>query len=371
MNRTLPALLAIILLLSSNARTQMVSPIEALDGVDPVVLLQQGKEVFGKTALSVERGRFRYLFSSPETKTAFEQAPEKYEIQLGGACARMGAPTYGNASDYAVYDGRIYVFGSDQCRKVFVAAPEKYLAPPAAPIAADVAAAARGRELLDRVAAAIAQRTAIDSVAAYSETVAQVQRRGDTDVTRTTRTIWRYPDDGRIERTLSMQGMPMMFATVVTPAAMWNTGQHRTSVIGEYARAALERTLMSHPLALLKARKEAAFEVAALGPGTVDGTPVERVRVRYRGFDATLGIAPASERLHSMELTDRNSAGEFGSYTLIYSDFTNVGGLMLPHAVRALFNGQPDAFRTYTVKSVEVNPTLDPSLFTKPADPGR
>jgi len=40
---------------------------------------------------------------------AFEKAPEKYEIQLSGACARMGGGVTGNPADYAVVDGEVDV----------------------------------------------------------------------------------------------------------------------------------------------------------------------------------------------------------------------------------------------------------------------
>jgi YHS domain-containing protein len=364
-------ILAALLLVPVAAPAQTAVPAEALDGVDPVILLQQGKEVFGKAALAVDRGRFRYLFSSPDTKATFEREPERYEIQLAGACARMGAPVTGNPSDYAIHDGRIYIFGSDNCRKRFVSAPEKFLPAPASPVPRDAQAAARGRQLLERAAAAIGGTASLDSVAAYAETISQVQRRGDADVTIDVRTIWRFPNEGRIERTMPMQGVATTFATVVTPTAMWNMGQGRVFPVGDFARPALEKTLLRHPLPLLKARNEPEFDAAATGTAVVDGTTVERVRVRYRGFDATLGIEPTSGRLHSLELQDRNRDSEVGVYTLVYTDFRSAGGLLLPHAARAFFNGQPDAFQTYTVRSIEVNPQIDPQLFAKPADPGR
>ncbi len=106
----------------------MPEPADALDGLDPVMLIA-GKEVPGKSALSVKRGGFTYLFSTAETKATFEGDPGKYEIQLGGLCARMGKTAGGNPADFLVHDGKIYVFGSDACHKKFAAAPAKFLAP--------------------------------------------------------------------------------------------------------------------------------------------------------------------------------------------------------------------------------------------------
>ena len=55
-----------------------------------------GKEVCGKADLKVVRNQFQYLFATPESKATFEKSPEKYEIQLGGVCARMGGGVTGN-----------------------------------------------------------------------------------------------------------------------------------------------------------------------------------------------------------------------------------------------------------------------------------
>ena len=85
--------------------TRQKDPVEALDGVDPVLLVQ-GKEVSGKKAFAVARDGFEYLFSSAATKAAFEREPARYEIQMHGLCARMGKATGANPSDYLVYDGK-------------------------------------------------------------------------------------------------------------------------------------------------------------------------------------------------------------------------------------------------------------------------
>jgi YHS domain-containing protein len=103
-----------------------------LEGLDPV-MLTQGKEVQGDMKYWVKRGQFQYLFASAENKATFEKDPARYEIQLNGSCARMGAPTTGNPDLYAVHNGRIYIFGSEECQTLFKAAPEKYLEVPAAP----------------------------------------------------------------------------------------------------------------------------------------------------------------------------------------------------------------------------------------------
>jgi YHS domain-containing protein len=91
------------------------------------VLLVQGTETPGEANYSLTRGNFEYRFASPENKAKFEKEPGRYEVQLNGMCAYMGAPVLGNPERFAVYEGRIYVFGTESCRKEFFADPVKYL----------------------------------------------------------------------------------------------------------------------------------------------------------------------------------------------------------------------------------------------------
>ena len=104
-------LLFVTMLVTAPVLAQMPESRDALDGVDPVALLTQGKEISGKPQFKVSRGKFDYLFATAENKAMFERTPEKYEVQLNGACARMGGGVTGNPADYAVVDGKIYIFG--------------------------------------------------------------------------------------------------------------------------------------------------------------------------------------------------------------------------------------------------------------------
>ena len=128
-------LFALLVCFTATASAQVASPtpelVIPLEGLDPV-LLTQGKEVQGDMKFKVARGRFEYLFANAETKATFEKDPTRYEIQLDGHCARMST-AMGNPDLYTVHKERIYIFGSEECRTLFKAAPEKYLEKPDKP----------------------------------------------------------------------------------------------------------------------------------------------------------------------------------------------------------------------------------------------
>ena len=349
--------------LISLAYAQARTAVDALDGVDPVLLVQ-GKEVSGKPGLTVVRGGFEYSFASAETKAAFEKEPARYEIQLNGLCARMGKATGGRPSDFMLHDGRIYIFGSDECHKKFAAAPAKFLPPAAAPMPNSGRAAADGRALIERSVKAIGGAARVDSVATYVEAFSTVQKRPSGDVPVSIKTMWRFPGAVRMERTATVQGNVMSSATLMTPAGMWFLSQGRAYPAIEAARPGMELDFGRQIVPLLRARREAGFKAAALGQATVAGAAVDRVRVVHGGVDITLGLNPASGLIHSAVFVDRNPLeGHYGEFTLIYSDYRPVDGLTLPFSERASFNGVPDVLLTRTLSSIAINAALDPALF--------
>ncbi|MEO8027568.1 MAG: hypothetical protein ABI823_13895, partial [Bryobacteraceae bacterium] len=117
-------LLAIALLMPILAQDSAV-----LNGNDPVLLATQNQEKIGSPKFAVKRGNFTYQFVDAKIKAEFAKNPAKYEIQMGGACARMGANSgsMGNPSRYSVYGKKIYIFGSDDCQEIFMKDPKSFI----------------------------------------------------------------------------------------------------------------------------------------------------------------------------------------------------------------------------------------------------
>ena len=357
--------------MSVQVQAQMpAAPNDALDGVDTVVLLKEGKEVFGKQSFNSQRGNLRYLFSSAATKAEFDAAPDKYAVQMGGLCARMGRTVTGNPSDYMVHEGKIYLFGSDACHKAFAEAPKKYIARAAPPMPSDQAAASKGRALLEKAAAAVGGAR-LDAVTTYTESSSEMQKRPTGEVKIEVRKMWQFPAAARHDRTVPMNdGQKMTFGTVLTSAGAFSLGGGHVTPIVPEAVPSVQQDLWRQIVPLLRDRREPGVAVAALGPDTIEGAQVERVRVRRSGLDVTLNLDPQSGKVHSTSFYDRGQGGQYGDVTVIYSDFRNVDGLTLPFTEKALFNGAPDAGYSRTVDAISINPSLDPALFTPTAPSG-
>jgi putative intracellular protease/amidase/YHS domain-containing protein len=101
----------------------LVEPV--LKGLDPVALAK-GKELAGNKDITSTKNGFRYQFATEENRKTFEREPGRYSIQLDGHCAAMPS-AQGDPDLFAVVKGRIYVFGTPECRDNFTANPEKYV----------------------------------------------------------------------------------------------------------------------------------------------------------------------------------------------------------------------------------------------------
>jgi YHS domain-containing protein len=348
---------------AAQTRDDRVVPLE---GLDPV-LLTQGKEVQGDEQFAVARGRFRYLFAGAETKAAFEREPARYEIQLGGTCARMGPTVQGNPDLYYVHQGRIYIFGSPACAKTFKEAPGKYLeADTAAATPATDDALRRGRALVEKAVEAAGGASKVDGLVSYQEkgSVGAHTQQGVTEIK--TALFMVYPDRVRQERTLPFGTV----ATVLAPAGNFFAAPRSTGDIIEEQRAALQKQFMLNPLAILRARREAGFKAAAVGASKVGEASVEAVDVSFGGVRARLGIDPATGRVVTLSYRGRGDTGAFGEIVQTFSDFRTVGGLTLPFKTVGTFDGEPAPAQTSTVESIVVNAEIASALFERPKPAG-
>jgi YHS domain-containing protein len=96
-----------------------------LQEFDPVALIK-GREIKGDGKLSVNRGKFKYLFANEENKSSFERDPKRYEIQLGGECPVV-AGAQGDPNLFLVYKEKIYIFATEECVAQFKADPKSYV----------------------------------------------------------------------------------------------------------------------------------------------------------------------------------------------------------------------------------------------------
>jgi YHS domain-containing protein len=370
------ALSLISVALASQAIGQQQPPADALEGLDPV-MLAQGKEAQGEMNITVTRGRFRYFFANAANKAAFDQDPERFEIQLNGSCARMGAPVRGIADLYAVHEGRIYIFGSANCKTLFVAAPEKFLEPEdadSAPAAATPESLKQGQALIEKAVAAMGGAAKIDGLASYRERSEAPQTRGNgaeqiIEVKVNTDLLIVFPDRIRMEQSIPDfrdRSVTMRQTLVMLPSEEFGLGSRGVFNVQKSFRDSEEKRIRRQPLFLLRARQQQRFKAVALAKGKIGGAEFERVLVTWEGASYALGIDSVTGRILNLSYKRRGQQGNFGEFVQTFSDFRDVDGLTLPFKVTATFDGQPWKDQSSTVETIVVNGSVDPALFEKP-----
>ena len=341
-------LITVVLCLSAITALPQSPPetVIPLEGLDPV-MLSQGKEVQGDMKYKITRGRFQYIFANPENKATFEKDPSRYEIQLNGHCARMGAPTTGHPDLYFVHNERIYVFGSEECQTLFKTTPEKYLEPPSAPKSPPTEATIkRGQELLAKVIGVLGGQSKLDQLRTFQKT----ELRGN-QVKTTLAMV--FPDTLRQE-TIRPQ---FTLAAIITPAESFTVVNNSARTMPEGGRAAIYKDLQRDPIILFRARTRAEFKAWATG---------ESLEIELADFTTTLRIDPASGRVVNQTFRGRGPGGVVGQIVLDYSDFRTVEGMSLPFKITATFDGQPFPALSATIEDLKINAEIDPSSFKKP-----
>ena len=359
--------LALLLSLAGVAASQApksAEPTIPIEGLDPVLLVQ-GKEVQGNEKIFSVRGHYKYIFSSQETKAAFEKNPEPCEV--GEYCQRMGAPVTGNPDLHAEHKGKIYIFGSDDCIKAFKAAPDDFIEPVRPAWSPSSAETARGQALLDKAVAAMGGAAALEQLSSFWERRLQkIKMRDGSEFDNITEVFRAFPEGLRQVQVRRFGTITTAFSATDGYSQFESEGRSNSRPMGADARERLEIELLRNPVFLLRSRARADFRVAAVGSGTAGDVAVEFVNLETRGQRFTLGIEPASGRVVSLSLVSRGLGGKFGTGQLLFADYRPAGSLQLPNRVEATFNGQPWPDFTYTVTQLEVNKPISAALFEKP-----
>jgi len=359
MKKTMVGLFAVVFL-SLIVSGQSPQVVTVLKGFDPVELVD-GREVKGAEDLPVVRGKYRYLFASEANQRRFEKSPAEFQIQMGGGCGRMGSLSgVGNPDRYYVFNRRIYIFASEQCRNSFKAAPENHLETPDAPPTGSAADKKRAQEWLNLALKGFGGAKQVDAVKTWQANLKLAYKQGDkVDEYRQTETI-AFPNRYRSE----YDWRTSITADALLPGSAVSVDSKGAWLREEPVRAALERELYRHPLAILKARRSPGFVAVASGQGKAGEAEVELVKVGFKGATTTLGIEAKTGRI--LQVSYRGRSNAFGEVVKIFSDFREINGLILPFKINESFNGKPITSPMRILESVAINGGLDEKLFRKP-----
>jgi YHS domain-containing protein len=327
--------------------------------LDPVEL-QAGREVAGKPELALRHGKFTYRFASEATRTRFEEDPTLFEIQQGGACARMGPLSgEGSISIHVVHDGRIYLFASKQCREGFLKAPHLMLESDDPAPKASAAQIERGHALFERALAAHGGAARIDGVRTYSErSEADVDSGGTTY--RVIKARW-IDFDGRARSEESWNGKGWATVRAAEEAFAFPANED----LADSQRRAFDREQSHALLAVLRAGRAGDAVVVHVGSSELGRQGIEYVAIARSGVTHTLGIDPETGRVLSLAFRDRGPNATLGRVERRFRDLREVAGILVPFAWSTTFDGEPSDALAIELAEIEIDEALDPKLFTR------
>jgi YHS domain-containing protein len=102
-----------------------------LFGHDVVSYFTQNKHQLGSEAYKSKVGEVTFRFSSADNKALFDKEPAKYVPQYGGYCANglvYSIPWGGNADNFKIIDGKLYIFGGQGSLDAFMLNPTENIA---------------------------------------------------------------------------------------------------------------------------------------------------------------------------------------------------------------------------------------------------
>jgi YHS domain-containing protein len=102
-----------------------------LFGADVVAYFIENRHVQGSPEHRSDYQGVDFYFASAENKALFDANPTTYLPQYGGYCTNgivFGIPWGGNAEDFIVHDGKLYIFGGELSKQAVLLDLEKNLA---------------------------------------------------------------------------------------------------------------------------------------------------------------------------------------------------------------------------------------------------
>lgn len=292
-----------------------------------------GRQIEGEETWTRTRGRFTYRFASAETAAIFDADPSSFEIQLGGSCARMGPLSgVGDPSIYTVYQGRIYIFASEDCRAGFLDAPQKRLLRAEPKPRPNAEAVRKGRGYLARAIQRVGGKQALRELQSLHLTDHRTQGEGES--ASTVRTELYFDMEGNASW-IQTSGDGERSAHIRGEVGTLVAGDDVFPLSPSQRRAILHK-LHGEPLWLLSQRNAGAFQCWAepdLGNRYVLACYLD-------GMTTRLLLAPDGEIVGTLR-RDRDPAVGFTEVRSEFAEAVPLGPLQVPLERKAWVKATP------------------------------
>jgi zinc protease len=229
--------------------------------------------------------------------------------------------------------------------------------PGAAPAGAKPAASnAEGKALIDKVVNFVGGASAIQNVKAIRRVGSMSMRTPQGPMDMETEEIVSYPDSMRRVMKTPMGEM----TTVITPNAAFMAAPMGTQDLPASAKTAAQGEMRQDLITVLRNVNNPEYTFSVVGTEKVGDINADVLQVNAAGSMFKWDIDPATGRI-----LRKVSSGRMGEQVTDITEWKMVNGVNLPAALSMSVGGQPAGSGKMT--TIEINPTVDPKLFEKPA----
>lgn len=221
--------------------------------------------------------------------------------------------------------------------------------------AAPAATSADGAALIRKVRDFVGGKAKIDAVQATHTVLSQNMNGPQGPMEMEADVIVRYPDSQRRVMKTPMGDMTM----VITPDGAYAAGPMGSQPLPSSQSDQIRNEMKSELITVLKNAENPAYTFTVGGTEKVGDVNAQVLEISTPGATTKWYVDPATGRL-----LGRLAQSRMGEQTIAYTDWKTYGGLNLPSAFTITSHGEKVGGGQ--VKSLEINPTVDPGTFNKP-----
>lgn len=251
-------------------------------------------------------------------------------------------------------DKPLDTFGEVQILDISISEPEGEV------VEMTAEAMAKGRELVARALAGIGGAEAVDAVTSMRSVASVEMQTPQGAMELQTTNVVGLPDRVRMELTLPFGTM----VQVLGPAGAFGKSPRGVGPLPESQQKQMKEGLLRLPVVMLQMRHHEGLRAAAVGTADLEGETLDLLRVEIDGSMNTFGI-DAEGHIRTIEFRGQGLTGAPGTIRQVYSDFREVGGLMLPFLSETTFEGDP--MMSTATSGIELNVETEEALFLEPA----
>ncbi len=318
--------------------------------LDPVVLIDERREIPGDMTYQRTVGTFTYTFSSLDTLITFQRNPDRYAARLGGSCARMGALSgTGSPEHWYVHNDGLYFCASESCLRTFKRDPDRTVDRDDDPPASTPESLDAGRELMNKTLVWAGGRERLASKPGYSLHLERDVPSGDTTIHHTRMISVRPPDERSVYDT--WDDVRYGYTHTANNGQFYEPRGYSRSMSADQIDEAKRDTATELPAILVAC---AIGQAHAVDLGDDEQLAGRRLAVHLNGRTNELVIDPETGAVIAQRFRGRAGPDALlGGVERRFTAFVTEDGIRFPDAWEQHFDGQRDAERdraagTYT-----------------------